>query len=125
MRVADKAAIKRRLKQWYRLRAEDYFQRRLAEISARLGWLTEIPPMKIVQMEQQWGSCSPSGSINLNPALIRAPRHCIDYVLLHELCHLKEHNHSKRFYTLLQGHDPNWIATKAELDRLAELLLAE
>lgn len=125
VRVADQAAIKRRLKQWYHVRAQDYFRRRLAKISAGLGWLTAIPPMKIVPMQQQWGSCSPSGSINLNPALIRAPRHCIDYVLLHELCHLKEHNHSKRFYALLQRHDPNWIATKAELDRLAELLLVE
>jgi predicted metal-dependent hydrolase len=80
--------------------------------------------MKLVPMEHQWGSCSPAGSINLNPALIRAPRHCIDYVLLHEICHLKEHNHSKRFYALLEMHSPQWVDTKAELDQLAELLLA-
>ena len=123
--VADPAAIKRRLKQWYRTRAQDYFQRRLKEIVANLSWLDVVPPMKIVTMEFQWGSCSPSGSINLNPALIRAPRHCIDYVLTHELCHLKEHNHSKRFYALLQQHDPNWVVTKAELDRLADILLVE
>ena len=81
--------------------------------------------MKLLAMEAQWGSCSPSGAIHLNPALIRAPRHCIDYVITHELCHLREHNHSKRFYALLQKHDPYWGATKAELDRLAELLLVE
>jgi len=123
--VADKAAIKRRLRQWYRTRAQDYFRRRLTYIAAKLDWLTHSPPMKLITMEQQWGSCSPTGSINLNPALIRAPRHCIDYVLLHELCHLKEHNHSKKFYALLHKNDPNWGATKAELDRLAELLLVE
>ncbi len=123
--VADPAAIKRRLKEWYRSRAEDYFQRRLHEVTAKLPWLEVPPQMKILTMEHQWGSCSPSGSINLNPALIRAPRHCIDYVLLHELCHLKEHNHSKRFYALLQKHDSNWVATKAELDRLADILLVE
>jgi predicted metal-dependent hydrolase len=122
--VADRAAIKRRLKAWYRARAQDYLARRLTQLVARIGWLDVTPPMKIVTMEHQWGSCSPLGSINLNPALIRAPRHCIDYVLIHELCHLKEHNHSRRFYALLQEHSPNWIATKAELDRLAELLLA-
>jgi predicted metal-dependent hydrolase len=123
--VADRAAIRRRLREWYRIRAKEYFQRRLENIILNLDWLSEVPPMKLVTMQQQWGSCSPSGAINLNPALIRAPRHCIDYVLLHELCHLKEHNHSKKFYALLQRHDPNWVATKVELDRLAELLLIE
>lgn len=123
--IADPAAIKQRLKQWYRARAMDYFERRLIEVCAKIDWLRTIPPMKIVPMEHQWGSCSPTGSINLNPALIRAPRHCIDYVLTHELCHLKEHNHSKKFYALLRKHDPNWPTTKAELDRLAELFLVK
>lgn len=123
--VADQAAIKQRLRHWYRVRAQDYFRRRLDHISAGIDWLCVSPPMKLVSMEHQWGSCSPAGSINLNPALIRAPRHCIDYVLLHELCHLKEHNHSKKFYALLYKHDPNWVDTKAELDRLAEILLIE
>lgn len=123
--VADKAAVKRRLLQWYRVRAHDYFQRRLDHIVGGLEWLTDAPPMKMMSMERQWGSCSPVGSINLNAALIRAPRHCIDYVLIHELCHLREHNHSKKFYALLYKHSPDWVATKAELDGLAELLLVE
>lgn len=123
--VADRAAIRRRLGQWYRARAQDYLQRRLNEVVAGIDWLLVAPPMKLVLMQRQWGSCSPAGSINLNPALIRAPRHCIDYVLLHEICHLREHNHSKKFYALLSKHNPNWIDTKAELDRLAELLLVE
>lgn len=123
--VNDRAAVKCRLRQWYRARAKDYFQRRIVGIVAGIDWLEAPPPMKIVPMAHQWGSCSPTGSINLNPALIRAPRHCIDYVLTHELCHLREHNHSKRFYALLERHSPNWFATKVELDRLAELLLIE
>ncbi|MEO8723587.1 MAG: SprT family zinc-dependent metalloprotease [Sphingobium sp.] len=123
--VVDQAAIKRRLRHWYRVRAQDYFRRRLDHIAASIDWLSVSPPMKLVPMEHQWGSCSPTGSIHLNPALIRAPRHCIDYVLLHELCHLREHNHSKKFYALLSKHDSHWVDTKAELDRLAELLLVE
>lgn len=123
--IADPAALKRRLRHWYHVRALDYFRRRLDHITAGIDWLSISPPMKLVPMEHQWGSCSPAGSINLNPALIRAPRHCIDYVLLHELCHLKEHNHSKKFYALLEKHNPNWVDTKAELDRMAELLLVE
>ena len=123
--VDDPAAIRRRLRQWYRAKAVDYFGRRLAVIVADLDWLDTTPPMKLVPMKTQWGSCSPTGAIHLNPALIRAPRHCIDYVLTHELCHLREHNHSKRFYALLENHLPQWAETKAELDRLAELLLTE
>lgn len=123
--VADPTAIKRRMRAWYLAKAQEYFGKRLQEIVASFDWLDTVPPLKLVRMERQWGSCSPSGSINLNPALIRAPRHCIDYVLTHELCHLREHNHSKRFYALLHKHHPNWVATKSELDRLAELLLIE
>ncbi|CAN5883310.1 SprT family zinc-dependent metalloprotease [soil metagenome] len=123
--VADRAAVRRRLKQWYRIRAAEYFQRRMILLMSGIDWLTTAPPIKLLPMEFQWGSCSPAGAINLNPALIRAPRHCIDYVLTHELCHLKEHNHSKRFYALLERHSPHWATTKAELDGLAELLLRE
>jgi predicted metal-dependent hydrolase len=123
--VTDQAAVKRRLRHWYCIRALDYFRRRLDHITAGIDWLSVSPPMKLVPMEHQWGSCSPAGSIHLNCALIRAPRHCIDYVLLHELCHLKEHNHSKKFYALLYKHNPHWFEIKAELDRLAELLLVE
>lgn len=123
--VIDRAAIRRRLNQWYRARGEDYFRRRLVDIVAGIDWLGNAPSIRLVAMEYQWGSCSPSGTINLNPALIRAPRHCIDYVLTHELCHLREHNHSKRFYALLERHSPHWVAIKAELDGLAELLLRQ
>jgi predicted metal-dependent hydrolase len=123
--VVDKAAVRRRLRQWYRQKAEDYLGRRLKAVSGRVSWLADEPTLKFLTMKYRWGSCSPKGSININPALIRAPRHCIDYVLIHEICHLREHNHSKRFYELLEKHCPNWVQTKAELDRMAELFLAE
>lgn len=89
-----------------------------------MPWLKTVPPLKRVTMRKQWGSCSPFGSINLNPWLIRAPRDCIDYVLIHEICHLKEHNHSKRYYELLEQHYPDWRKVKSRLDEMAELLLA-
>jgi predicted metal-dependent hydrolase len=123
--VNDRAAVKRRLNQWYQARAAEYFTRRLDIIALKLDWISTSPPMKLISMQKQWGNCSPSGSIGLNPALIRAPRHCIDYVLTHELCHLKEHNHSRRFYALLEMHFPNWVGAKSELDGLAELLLVD
>lgn len=123
--VADPAAIRRRLRAWYLERAQDYFSRKLAEWSSSLPWIDAVPELRLVAMSTQWGSCSPQGAIHLNPALVRAPRHCIDYVVLHELCHLIEHNHSKRFYALLDRHMPAWESAKTELDGLAELILAD
>jgi len=76
-------------------------------------------------MKTQWGSCSPTGAILLNPHLVKAPRECIDYVISHELCHLKEHNHSPRYYRLLSKIMPRWEVVKARLDGMAELLLNE
>ena len=122
---ADPAAIKRRLNAWYKSRATSYFEDRLNEISSGIRWVDTPPPVKLVKMKKQWGSCSPSGSVYLNPMLIKAPRECVDYVIVHELCHLMEHNHSKRFYSLLQTHCPNWQHVKSKLDGMAELLLAE
>ncbi|ADM09233.1 hypothetical protein PB2503_05812 [Parvularcula bermudensis HTCC2503] len=121
----DPAAIKRRLNQWYRTKAADYFAKRLGEIASSVAWVRDEPDLKLLPMRKQWGSCSPSGAIHLNPWLVRAPRECIDYVIVHELCHLKEHNHSKRFYSLLDRQLPGWRHTKTRLDGMAELLLSE
>lgn len=80
--------------------------------------------MRLQLMTVQWGSCSPSGRITLNPLLVKAPRECIDYVLLHELCHLLHHNHSPKFYRTLDRHMPNWRAVKEKLDNMAERCFA-
>lgn len=123
--VADRAAVKRRLNAWYMKRAKSYIGKRVADIGMTIPWVKNDPTIKFVKMQKQWGSCSPTGVINLNPWLIRAPRECIDYVIIHEICHLVEHNHSKHFYNLLDSQLPNWRHTKARLDGMAELILAE
>lgn len=68
-------------------------------------------------MKRRWGSCSTGGNIILNTELIKASKHCIEYVLLHELCHLIHHNHSKEFYFLLSSLLPNWEKLKDKLER--------
>lgn len=122
--VVDKAAVRRRLNAWYSERAAEYLSEKLSEISERLSWTNASPPFKLMRMRTQWGSCSPEGLVYLNPALIKAPRHCIEYVIIHELCHLVEHNHSKRFFDLLFKQMPAWENAKHELDSLAELILS-
>ena len=116
-------AARKLLEDWYRQRAADIFAKVLLEMWPRLGPRRTLPPMRLLSMRTQWGSCSPKGEILLNPHLVKAPRPCIEYVVAHELCHLREHNHSDRFYRHLARALPDWEARKAELDDLAELLL--
>lgn len=115
-RDADK--IRATLDAWYRQRARELLTARLAAVAAPLRWVRELPPTRLQLMTVQWGSCSPSGRITLNPLLVKAPRECIDYVLLHELCHLKHHNHSAQFYRTLDRHMPAWRAVKEKLDNM-------
>jgi predicted metal-dependent hydrolase len=114
--------IKSALDTWYRSRARELFADRLAAVAAPLRWVRQLPPTRLQFMTVQWGSCSPSGRITLNPLLVKAPRECIDYVLLHELCHLLHHNHSPKFYRTLDRHMPNWREVKERLDDMAEAM---
>lgn len=108
---------------WLRHRAGEVLRDRLDTIARRLRWVAAPPPMRLQWMRVQWGSCSPGGRITLHPALVQAPRDCIDYVVLHELCHLSSHNHSSKFYRLLDRHMPRWREVKSRLDGMAEDLL--
>lgn len=118
---ADK--VKALLADWYKARARELFAKRLDAMLEQALWVDERPPLRILTMQTQWGSCSPNGRITLNPHLVKAPRECIDYVILHELCHIAEHNHSERFYRLMGQVMPGWEKTKARLDGMAHQLL--
>jgi predicted metal-dependent hydrolase len=113
------------LKAWYREKARDYFADRLQATCASLPWPQESPPFRLLEMATQWGSCAVGGYVLLNPALVRAPRECIDYVIIHEVCHLREHNHSPEFFKLLSLAVPQWETLKLKLDAMAEVLLNE
>ena len=104
------------LNAWYRVRAKEVFSNRIEVVLSQALWVTEIPKLKLLNMKTQWGNCSPSGNLTLNPYLVKAPMRCIDYVILHELCHLVEHNHSKRFYELMTQAMPDWQDRKDYLD---------
>lgn len=117
------AAVRTALVAWYRRRAKAVLLSRLEDLVETLSWIRTPPPTRFQAMKVQWGSCSPAGRLTLNPHLVKAPRECVDYVLLHELCHLREHNHSRRFYRLLDVHMPRWQQRKKRLDALAESFL--
>lgn len=104
---------------WYAVKASDIFMRYVAEC-LRIGSRHGIPPPRVIirRMKVRWGSCSSKELITLNMNLAKAPIHCIQYVIMHELCHLKHHNHSKAFYSLLSRCMPDWQGRKKALARL-------
>ncbi|MCP4579094.1 MAG: M48 family metallopeptidase [Deltaproteobacteria bacterium] len=122
MQVPDKKdaqSVKKAVDTWYRMRAAhtlDLYLQRCRTITSRHG--VPEPLIAIRSMRKRWGSCSPKGRITLNIKLIQVPVHCIEYVIMHELCHLKHHNHSKAFYSLLTRCQPDWRKRKAALDRV-------
>lgn len=100
-----KQAIKEALIKWYRQRFSEIVKERLGNYSLKI----KAAPCKVVIKDQKtrWGSCSRKGNINLNWRLVMAPVEIIDYVIVHELCHLKVMNHSKEFWNLVASVLPN------------------
>ena len=117
--------IRGRLRAWYRVKGRDYLSRRIEALATELPWVDAPPSFRLLEMSRQWGSCSPSGEIIINSHLIKAPRQCIDYVLLHELAHLKHHDHGAEFWKLIDAHAGDWRKAKHYLDGSVEVLLLD
>ncbi len=116
--------VRHRLQHWYRQQAQQYFGQRLAAISERAHWAAEnVPLFRLRRMKRTWGNCSCGGLITLNSQLIKAPAELIDYVIAHEVCHLREHNHGKAFYALQQQLYPAWREARAQLKARGHIYL--
>jgi hypothetical protein len=76
----------------------------------------ERPVLALRRMRSRWGSMSAAGTLSLNPDLVRAPRECIDYVIVHELCHLVHADHGREFRALLEHVLPDWERRKHRLE---------
>jgi predicted metal-dependent hydrolase len=112
--------IKSAVEKWYRIRADEVFGRYLDKcyrIASRHG--IPSPELSVRTMQRRWGSCSSSKRVTLNLKLVQAPVHCIEYVIMHELCHLVRHDHSRGFYSLLTRCQPDWRKRKDILDRIS------
>ncbi len=117
IRSKNKNHIEKLLNKWYRQKAEIKFKQRLNLCSKKINkYGIADPSIQIRKMTKRWGSCSKNNSIILNTELIKAPSHCIDYVILHEMCHLKYFNHSRKFYDLLVKMMPDWEKRKKRLE---------
>ena len=119
------ALLKTLIDKWYKDKFRAISIERVEALIHKASWVRNSPSIKLMVMKKQWGSCSTKGNLILNPHLVKAPKECIDYVILHELCHIAEHNHSENFWRLLTQVMPNWKEVKARLDGMAELYLNE
>ena len=113
----DEAALSRLVRQF----AKDSLSQRVRELAARLA----ISPTKVSVRDQssRWGSCSSRRTISLNWRLILLRPELLDYVIHHELAHLSEMNHSKRFWTLLERYDPQRREHEQELNALTPAIM--
>lgn len=103
------ARVKRLLEQWYQVRASEVFAARLIQWINHPTYRDLRPPMlRLRRMRRRWGSCSSRGVITLNTRLVERHPELIDYVVVHELCHLRVFDHSARFYALMDAVLPDW-----------------
>jgi predicted metal-dependent hydrolase len=105
------------LDKWYKQRASTVFSELLEEVLPKFKrYRISEPVLTIRTMSKRWGSCTPAGKIILNTELIKAPKRSIEYVIIHELCHLVHHNHTKAFQNLLIKMMPDWKKWKERLE---------
>lgn len=110
-------------------RRRDYLQNRELTrgfVKERLTHFNQIynftfGKVSIKNQKSRWGSCSSKGNLNFNYQIIKLPPECADYIIVHEICHLKEFNHSKKFWELVAKTIPNYKEIKNELKTLIVL----
>lgn len=113
----DHGGVRKLVERWYRDHAVRILNHRLKicyESMKKFDLPALVPVFR--KMDKRWGSCSTSGKIMLNTELARAPIDAIDYVVTHELCHLKYPHHGKEFYQLLERVMPDWERRKERLE---------
>lgn len=115
--------VQRLVERWYRDKATRFFRKRVDALLVTTHRVSfPVHKLQIRKMQSRWGSCSSSGLITLNLFLLRAPSECIDYVIAHELCHLKEPHHGPRFWHLLGRIMSNFEDRRERLQKFSQLI---
>jgi predicted metal-dependent hydrolase len=114
--VTEKEIAGAMLDKWYRVIAEGIFRKKFEEILSRFSNYRFNPSEFTVRsLKRRWGSCSSKGKITISSELVKLDDIYLEYVILHELCHLKHHNHGVEFYRLLTEVFPEWKRRRQEL----------
>lgn len=113
--TADPDRVRMLLHRWYLDHARRVFGEVLEQCLPRFKG-HQRPRLIVRAMQSRWGSLSQAGSMTLNANLVRAPRSCIEYVVTHELCHLRHRDHDASFFRLLGRVMPDWEMRKRRLE---------
>lgn len=119
-RIAEQDKATEVLKHWYKEQAFSLFKQRLEYWQKQTGLSSSI--LKIKAFKRRWGSCSSAGVITLNWKLIMLDISLVDYVIIHELAHLKHMNHGKAFWALVSRYCPQWKARRTALNQRGIIL---
>jgi len=116
---SDSVLIEKLLYQWYRDHARVKYMAILSKYLEKLNkYDIDEPKLTIRKMKSRWGSCNTKNHhILLNLELIKTPTHCIEYVIMHELCHMKYPKHTKEYYNFLSMVMPDWKERKLRLEK--------
>lgn len=112
----NEAKIAKRVTDWYRRQAMVLFSERIAHFAPLLN--VTVAEIKISVAKTRWGSCTARGTVRLNLQLVKLPQRLTDYVVVHELAHLREMNHSAAFWRVVASVCPDYLALRRELKAL-------
>ena len=113
----EEAELWEQAERLYRSIAREQLERRVADYANRMG--VHPTGLRITGATGRWGSCSGKNSLNFSWRLILAPEHCVDYVVVHELCHILHHDHSTAFWQEVENWFPDWQQCREQLGQLA------
>jgi len=116
----DKTVFKALLNNWYKKRAKEIFDERLNACYQKfLKYDIQKPDIKILKLKKRWGSYNKkNNTIIINIDCVKVSKACIDYILIHELCHCINYSHNKAFYEILETVCPDWKTTKSKLETI-------
>lgn len=115
IREVDLEKVKKQVLKWYRELAQEIIEDRVLIWSAHLSKKPKL--IRLKTMTSRWGSCSTLGNLNFNWKLIMAPLDVLDYVVVHELCHLVHHDHSRKFWDLVSSIFPDYKSQESWLKK--------
>lgn len=102
----EQTSIKRALETFYQRKAREYFGDEADRLADQMG--VKYEQIEVRNQRTKWGSCSTTGTLGLNWRLMMAPPEIVDYVVVHELAHLREANHGDEFWSLVEEYDPEY-----------------
>jgi predicted metal-dependent hydrolase len=118
----DPGAVRAALRAWVQSHALPHFEQRTRHFAPAVG--VDVPPIKLTNARTLWGSCTPAGLVRLNWRLMQGPARLVDYVVVHELAHLVEANHSARFWAVVERGYPHHREARRELTEWQRRLAA-